>query len=145
VPLVRNPDTKQMYCVICENIILTEEEASKLPKQQPKEQPKEQPKTQSTESESKPVHSPIVSPVQEERKRQKVGQPAHVQLSDEAASFSPNFVVSTLSSKMNELAEKVKTCHDPVELAKLFQSIKRCAGAIQACVEAGEVCDRVSH
>jgi hypothetical protein len=127
-----------MYCVICENIILTEEEASKLPQRQPK---KEQP----AEKELKPVHSPIVSPIQEERKRQKVEQPVPVQSSssDEVAYFSSNVVVSTLSSKMNELTEKVKNCHDPVELGKLFKSIKQCAGAIQACVLAGEVCDRV--
>jgi hypothetical protein len=57
--------------------------------------------------------------------------------------FSAKDVVSTLSSKMNELSERVKQSHDPKELAELFKSIKQCAAAIQACVEAGQTCDNI--
>jgi hypothetical protein len=148
--LIRNPDTKQMFCVICENIILTEEEALELEKKEKLKQEKEA-KASNTEiasqskpskpTQPKPIHSPIIPQITEERKRQKT-EPAPVSQKSCSDFFSSEHVVSTLSTKMNELAERVKECHDPIELSKLFKSIKQCAGAIQACIEAGEVYDK---
>ncbi|KAK4510233.1 uncharacterized protein ATC70_006406 [Mucor velutinosus] len=144
VPLIRNPDTKQMYCVICENIILTEEEALALEKKKTLEQAAAPKPTQ-----TKPVHSPIVSQVTEERKRQKTEAPAVSQINNNSSSsstssgfYSSKIVVSTLSSKMNELTERVKSCHDPTELIQLFKAIKQCAGAVEACLAAGQAYDK---
>lgn len=178
VPLVRNPDTKQMFCVICENIILTEEEALELEKKQQQQQQetlelekKKQQEALEVEKKKKQqeqealrkkeeeeaqqrkkeiIHSPI-SPLmtqQEERKRQKIEYTSFVSppVSDDdlvSDHFSCKDVVSTLSTKMNELTERVKQSHDPRELSKLFKSIKQCAGAIQACLEANQACDKL--
>lgn len=145
--MVRNPDTKQMYCVICENIILTEAEALEVEKKKKIEQVEEKKKQVHLVEEPKPVHSPIQPKLAEDRKRQKVEKPTSsatpvkVEVSDY---FSSDEVVSTLSTKMNELSERVKQCHDPKELGQLFKSIKLCAGAIRACMEAGQVCDKIS-
>ncbi|GAN08895.1 sjogrens syndrome scleroderma autoantigen 1 family protein [Mucor ambiguus] len=143
VPLIRNPDTKQMFCVICENIILTEEEALALEKKKTLKQA-----TTPEPNPTKPVHSPIVPQATEERKRQKIEAPAVSQINNNGTSssssdfYSSEIVVSTLSSKMNELTERVKSCHDPAELTQLFKAIKQCAGAIQACLAAGQAYDK---
>lgn len=129
-----------MYCVICENYILSEEEALELENKKQKSAPEPQPaqpKIEQQEENTKPIHSPIQT-VYEERKRQKVDQ----EVTFTAGVFTSNVVVSTLSNKMNELSEKVKSCHDPKELVHLFKAIKECADAIKACVEAGEVYDK---
>lgn len=156
-----------MFCVICENIILTEEEALELEKKQQQQQQeaielekkkkqqeqealrkKEEEEAQQRKKEI--IHSPI-SPLmahQEERKRQKIEYTSFVTppVSDDdlvSDHFSCKDVVSTLSTKMNELTERVKASHDPRELSELFKSIKQCAGAIQACLEASQACDKV--
>ena len=152
VPLVRNPDTKQMYCVICENIILTEEEASKVEENKSKKQQEEK-KVEEKKMEEKKVqkkmeltHSPPVQQQPEETKRQKIEYTSFVPpVSDmneqECSIFSSESILSTLSIKMNELADRVKVSHDPKELEQLFKSIKQCAGAIQACAHAGQAYD----
>lgn len=138
-----------MFCVICENIILTEEEALQVEKNKEKKlQEEKAEKVKERKKKVEPVHSPISPAVPEERKRQKIEYTSFVtpisESNDvESDSFSPKDVVSTLSSKMNELSERVKQSHDPRELAELFKSIKQCAGAIQACVEAGQACDNI--
>ncbi|KAI8098123.1 uncharacterized protein B0P05DRAFT_501509 [Gilbertella persicaria] len=161
VPLVRNPDTQQMYCVICENIILTEQEAlekklKETPKpvsikgvqsiekaqsiqQEPiKQEPIKQEPTKQEPTKQEPIqHQPIkqepANPIPSQAtKRQKVD------------TFPSDSVVATLSDKLNELTERVKTSHDPIELSQLFKSIKQCAGAIQACVEASRWCDKMT-
>ncbi|KAL9554165.1 hypothetical protein MBANPS3_002933 [Mucor bainieri] len=153
VPLIRNPDTKQMYCVICENIILTEEEALALERKKTLEQQQQQQQQTTTTTAAaplptKPVHSPIVPQVTEERKRQKIEAPAVSQISSANGSrshsdiYSSEVVVSKLSIKMNELTERVTSCHDPAELTQLFKAIKQCAGAIQACLAAGQAYDK---
>ncbi|KAI7890146.1 uncharacterized protein EV154DRAFT_466062 [Mucor mucedo] len=147
VPLVRNPDTKQMYCVICENIILTEAEALQVEKNKKNKQAAEKREQPQAVEEVKPVHSPVSPKMAEDRKRQKVEKPTSlVTPVKEAVSdyFSSEAVVAALSTKMNELSERVKQCHDPKELSELFKSIKHCAGAIQACMEAGQACDKIS-
>ncbi|KAI7903119.1 uncharacterized protein BX663DRAFT_509619 [Cokeromyces recurvatus] len=126
IPLVRNPETNERYCVICENVILTEQEILKY-----KEQEEERKKKSKEVKVQKPVESP---PVIKEHKRQK--------LEPVKASFSSNHTISTLSMKMNELSERVALCHDPVELEQLFKSIKQCASAIKACNEISKICDQ---
>lgn len=136
--MIRNPDTKQMFCVICENIILTEQEALALERKKTVEKA-----TALEPTQTKPVHSPIVPQGTEERKRQKTQAPPAVsQISNSSDFYSSDLVVSTLSSKMNELTERVKGCHDPSELAQLFKAIKQCAGAIEACLAAGHAYDK---
>lgn len=145
MPLIRNPDTKQMFCVICENIILTEEEALALERKKTLEQAAAPAATAPEPAQTKPVHSPIVPQVTEERKRQKTEAPAVSQINSSSSNsdfYSSQSVVSTLSSKMNELTERVKACHDASELTQLFKAIKQCAGAIEACLAAGQAYDK---
>lgn len=129
---------------------MTEDEALELEKKTKSKQEKEvkannaEIPSQSKPSEPtqpKPIHSPIIPQITEERKRQKT-ELAPVSQRSCSDFFSSEHVVSTLTIKMNELTERVKECHDPVALSKLFKSIKQCAGAIQACIEAGEVYDK---
>lgn len=147
-----------MYCVICENIILTEAEAAvveqrkgqqqkkqqQLEQQQGQEkqqlQQQQQQLQQQQQQQPKLVHSPIVSPMIEERKRQKIEPKTPEQ--NISTHFSSTSVVATLSMKMNQLTERVKDSQDPTELGQLFKAVKLCANAIQACVEAGQVYDR---
>ncbi|KAI8637094.1 hypothetical protein BD408DRAFT_425101 [Parasitella parasitica] len=133
VPLIRNPDTKQMFCVICENIILTEEEALALEKKK-KFIPKEEDQKEFPQS--------SVPQVTEDRKRQKLEPVTEVRPNIASNFFASEVVLSVLSGKMNQLTERVNECHDPCELSKLFKAIGDCAGAIQACVEAGHVYNR---
>lgn len=148
--MVRNPDSKQMYCVICENIILTEAEALQVEKNKKNKEVIAKREQGQQQQEQKPMHSPISPQMAEDRKRQKIEKSSFVTpvknnegTSDVSDYFSSEIVVSTLSTKMNELTERVKNCHDPKELGQLFKSIKLCAGAIQACVEAGQACDKI--
>lgn len=146
-----------MFCVICENIILTEEEALEVEKKKEEVLKKEEELNMRKQQEEREfqqrkkeiIHSPISPPlVQEERKRQKIEYTSFVTPVSESNDFiSDQFsckdVVSTLSTKMNELTERVKRSNDPRELSELFKSIKQCAGAIQACVEASQACDKL--
>lgn len=153
-----------MFCVICENIILTEEEAAEIENKKKAQQVKEQEALQlenekkkqarkeqakreqeKRELETKEQLKKQVSPTEEEpQKRQKTtateNERKYQQVSDY---FSSDVVVSALSTKMNELTERIKECNDPKELGALFKSVKSCAGAIQACVEAGQACDKI--
>lgn len=144
-----------MFCVICENYILTEEEAAELENKKKQETVKAEQKVEAQmteklteQQETKPVHSPIQT-IYEERKRQKIErETTPTTTATTTATLSPeifasSIIVSTLSSKMNELSDRVKSCHDPKELVNLFKAIKECADAIKACVEAGEVYDKM--
>ncbi|ORE00985.1 hypothetical protein BCV72DRAFT_253342 [Rhizopus microsporus var. microsporus] len=124
IPLVRHPETKQMYCVICENIIDPEGQQQQEVKKNEniKQQKKED---QSIKQET--VNRTIA------HKRQKTTT---------SSVFSTKSILSTLAAKMDYLNEEVKETYDPSELAKLFDSIKSCAQAIEACVEAGKVYDK---
>ncbi|KAI8881734.1 hypothetical protein K501DRAFT_324320 [Backusella circina FSU 941] len=152
VPLIRNPDTKQMFCVICENYILTEEEEKAVMAKKMKKEPvvEEPPAiTQSTEPASEPklVHSPTITPLPKECKRQKVEKKSRKHKTEKtshkpsssienASHFASDIVISRLSKKMELLTEQVEACDNPVQLTDLFKAIKSCAGAIQACIEA---------
>ncbi|CEP10303.1 hypothetical protein [Parasitella parasitica] len=143
VPLIRNPDTKQMFCVICENFILTEEEASKLEKetksasqeQDQKKSPQSMEQSSSETTQTKLIHSPVAPQLAEERKRQKLEPASDIPVD----LFASNVVLSVLSSKMNQLTERVKECNNALELSKLFKAIRDCAEAIQAYAEASQV------
>ncbi|KAI8357237.1 hypothetical protein BD560DRAFT_426389 [Blakeslea trispora] len=128
VPLVRNPDTHQMYCVICENIILTEKEALEL--ENKKKQEKKQPKKPMTE---KPVEL-----AQKTTSKTTSETPNSKRQKTTVHQAGSNDVITTLSQKMDELAKRVEDCHDPKELCSLFKTIKQCASAIQACAEANK-------
>ncbi|KAI9480582.1 MAG: hypothetical protein EXX96DRAFT_185958 [Benjaminiella poitrasii] len=133
IPLVRNPETNEKYCVICGNIILTEEEALKLEEEKKKKEVKSE----------KPVNVlSTTNSVPKEYKRQKI-EPVKVEKKNDSSLPSSDNIISTLSAKMDELSERVTVCHDPVELSHLFKSIKQCANAIKACAEASKVCDRI--
>jgi hypothetical protein len=182
-----------MFCVICENIILTEAEAlqveknkkekgkeavtvataAKAARQQEiealmlqskkfyKEQEEyllemeqhgkeiEQPNSRLMQQQQQKQNAINVTIKEEPKKRQKTATTSAsttIKKYDHEVSdyFSFEVVVSTLSRKMNELTERTKECDDSKELAQLFKSIKSCAGAIQACVEAGQAYDKIS-
>ncbi|KAI8370896.1 hypothetical protein EDC96DRAFT_96627 [Choanephora cucurbitarum] len=127
VPLVRNPETHQMYCVICENIILTEQEAMELENKKKQDSKKQAKQSVEPIQKSSITTATAAATDTPNSKRQKV--------TSTITQASSNDVVTKLSQKMDELAQRVENCHDPKELCSLFKSIKQCANAIQACIE----------
>lgn len=117
-----------MYCVICENIILTEKEALEL--ENKKKQEKKQPK--------KPVTEKPVELAQKTTSKTTSETPNSKRQKTTVHQAGSNDVITTLSQKMDELAKRVEDCHDPKELCSLFKAIKQCASAIQACAEANK-------
>ncbi|GAA5816706.1 hypothetical protein MFLAVUS_010238 [Mucor flavus] len=172
VPLVRNPETKHMYCVICENIILTEAEAAVVEQKKGQQQKKQQQQQQQEQHQQQQQYQQQQLQQQQQQQQQQLQQQQQEQqrhqsklvhspivspiieerkrqkvepkTSEQSISthFSSTSVVATLSMKMNQLTERVKDSQDPTELGQLFKAIKLCANAIQACVEAGQVYDR---
>ncbi|KAG0770262.1 hypothetical protein G6F57_005552 [Rhizopus arrhizus] len=123
IPLVRHPETKQMYCVICENIILTDKEKEAQPQKGRQE---------------KPIVTETKRP-QEQQMETNVEKKVAKRTIHSTDVFSSQTILSTLSTKMNNLNDRLKESEDPSELNRLFKSIKSCAEAIKACVEAGRV------
>lgn len=144
-----------MFCVICERFVLTEEEAKRQQEQEEAKQSEkteqskkieQSEKTKQSEKKKEPVKEPKRQVIEEnepertaELKEQEVIKRQRTKQYDLLASKP---ILSTLSAKMDYLNERVKTSVDSVELTQLFKSIKACANAIKACVEAESVCNK---
>ena len=115
-----------MYCVICENIILTDKEKEAQPQKGRQE---------------KPIVTETKRP-QEQQMETNVEKKVAKRTIHSTDVFSSQTILSTLSTKMNNLNDRLKESEDPSELNRLFKSIKSCAEAIRACVEAGRVYDK---
>ncbi|KAI8977149.1 hypothetical protein BDF20DRAFT_873266 [Mycotypha africana] len=203
IPLIRNPETKQKYCVICENVILTEEELKELEKnkavtdqngqdidkdkgrayqispsdKKEMEQELKQLLTQHTGTEQttvarqnsadhlteKPksvtsIASSTASKKHSHRRKHKkhdktlssnssdINEQSRVvehkrqrTVDSSVSHTSSELMISALTCKMEYLAELVEHTDDPVHLIDLFKSIKECASAIKACVEAAKL------
>ncbi|KAI8971355.1 hypothetical protein BDB01DRAFT_750284 [Pilobolus umbonatus] len=135
VPLVRNPDTQELYCVICESTILTEKQAE--------ERTKKLKMKEIIPVEEEPIEE-IVQPTpvfQKPRNIERKRPQSAEEVDDSSPSDAehqnpiPDTIVTTLSEKLDQLTKRMKHCHDPAELILLFKSIKHCAQAMKSCLD----------
>ncbi|KAI8365173.1 uncharacterized protein BYT42DRAFT_589050 [Radiomyces spectabilis] len=147
VPLMRNPTTKHMYCVICENSYATISEAERTD-------------VQPTVTEKTVAHPPP-PPAQETQtfKRMKnkttsadndasLGSmyPSNsAKPSSSVQQFTVDATVQALTEKLHQLTEKMCAYDHPSELKGYFEAIQSCAAAIQACIEASEAYKSVTR
>ncbi|KAF7731641.1 hypothetical protein EC973_008810 [Apophysomyces ossiformis] len=159
VPLMRNPSTKHMFCVICERNYVSEEQI--------KQQEEGKEVTEMKETQEKTAIAPPAQHPQRETEQvvhqdsvpesiTKVVTSTHESITavsknvpaDQATSvgitdiLDTRSVFETLTRKMNQLTRTAEDCHEPTKLKEIFNAIQACAEAIQACIGVEEAYSR---
>ncbi|KAI9282346.1 hypothetical protein BY458DRAFT_497910 [Sporodiniella umbellata] len=131
IPLLRHPTTKKMYCVICEKYIGVEEQETE---QQP---------PISVPVKTVPETLPIIDSKRNMENKERYIEPTierkEVIKRQKTKMLNTQPVLSTLSEKMDYLSKQLESTFNPVEVTQILKSIKACANAAKALVEAENV------